>query len=81
MAQGFKARYADCVTSGLEPDQTFREMVIFAGGGERLELTHRAEDRSLFARGAIKAAQWAFPQKPGYYTMADVLGLSDQASS
>ncbi|WP_046862093.1 4-hydroxy-tetrahydrodipicolinate reductase [Microvirga massiliensis] len=55
--------------------------VIFAGGGERLELTHRAEDRSLFARGAIKAAQWAFPQKPGYYTMADVLGLADRASS
>jgi hypothetical protein len=33
MAQGFKARYAECVTSGLEPDDTFREMVIFAGGG------------------------------------------------
>ena len=33
MAQGFKARYAECVASGLEPDQTFREMVLFAGGG------------------------------------------------
>jgi 4-hydroxy-tetrahydrodipicolinate reductase len=49
--------------------------VMFAGPGERIELTHRAEDRSLFARGAIKAALWAFDKKPGYYTMADVLGL------
>ena len=54
--------------------------MIFAGAGERLELSHRAEDRSLFARGAVKAAEWAFPQKPGYYTMADVLGFSDQTS-
>lgn len=49
--------------------------VFFAGPGERLELSHRAEDRGLFARGAVKAALWAFNQKPGYYTMADVLGL------
>jgi 4-hydroxy-tetrahydrodipicolinate reductase len=51
--------------------------VIFAGPGERLELSHRAEDRALFARGAVKAALWAFDRKPGYYTMADVLGLTD----
>ena len=49
--------------------------VIFAGAGERLELAHRAEDRSIFARGAVKAALWGFDKKPGYYTMADVLGL------
>ena len=49
--------------------------VIFAGAGERMELAHRAEDRSIFARGAVKAALWAFDKKPGYYTMADVLGL------
>ncbi len=49
--------------------------VIFAAQGERLELSHRAEDRTLFARGAIRAALWAFDKKPGYYTMADVLGL------
>jgi 4-hydroxy-tetrahydrodipicolinate reductase len=49
--------------------------VIFAGAGERLELVHRAEDRGIFARGAIRAALWAFERKPGYYTMADVLGL------
>jgi 4-hydroxy-tetrahydrodipicolinate reductase len=50
--------------------------VVFAGPAERLELTHRAEDRAIFARGAVKAALWAFDKKPGYYTMADVLGLA-----
>jgi 4-hydroxy-tetrahydrodipicolinate reductase len=49
--------------------------VMFAGPGERIELVHRAEDRSLFARGAVRAALWAMDKKPGYYTMADVLGL------
>ena len=50
---------------------------IFAGPGERLILGHRAEDRSIFARGAVRAALWANGRKPGQYTMADVLGLSD----
>jgi 4-hydroxy-tetrahydrodipicolinate reductase len=50
--------------------------VIFAGPHERIELTHRAEDRGLFARGAVRAALWAQGRKPGYYTMADVLGLN-----
>ena len=49
--------------------------VILAGEGERVELTHRAQDRSIFARGAVKAALWGFDKKPGLYTMADVLGL------
>jgi 4-hydroxy-tetrahydrodipicolinate reductase len=51
--------------------------VIFAGAMERIELTHRAEDRTMFAQGAIKAALWARGQKPGMYSMADVLGLQD----
>jgi 4-hydroxy-tetrahydrodipicolinate reductase len=51
--------------------------VIFAGAMERIELTHRAEDRTMFAQGAIKAALWARGRKPGFYTMADVLGLRD----
>jgi len=51
--------------------------VIFAGPHERIELVHRAEDRMIFARGAVKAALWARNQKPGLYAMADVLGLSD----
>ena len=51
--------------------------VIFAGPAERVELTHRAEDRMIFARGALHAALWARGKKPGFYTMADVLGLKD----
>jgi 4-hydroxy-tetrahydrodipicolinate reductase len=51
--------------------------VIFAGPAERIELTHRAEDRMIFARGALHAALWARDQKPGLYSMADVLGLKD----
>jgi 4-hydroxy-tetrahydrodipicolinate reductase len=50
--------------------------VIFAGNGERLELRHVAESRELFARGAVKAALWAKGQKPGLYSMMDVLGLN-----
>jgi 4-hydroxy-tetrahydrodipicolinate reductase len=50
--------------------------VLFAGAGERITLTHAAEDRAIFARGAIKAALWAKGRKPGHYTMADVLGLA-----
>jgi 4-hydroxy-tetrahydrodipicolinate reductase len=51
--------------------------VILAGEGEIVELTHKATDRSIFARGAVRAALWARGQKPGYYSMLDVLGLSD----
>jgi len=51
--------------------------VILAGEGERIELSHIAEDRAIFARGAVKAALWGFGKKPGLYTMADVLGLSE----
>lgn len=51
--------------------------VILAGAGERVELSHRAEDRMIFARGAVKAALWGFRRKPGHYGMADVLGLHE----
>ena len=51
--------------------------VIFAGPAERLELVHKAEDRMIFARGALHAAAWARGQKPGLYSMMDVLGLKD----
>jgi 4-hydroxy-tetrahydrodipicolinate reductase len=47
--------------------------VIFAGPGERLELAHKAEDRGIFARGALHAARWGRGRKPGLYSMADVL--------
>ena len=50
--------------------------VIFAGAEEMLTLSHRAENRMIFARGAVKAALWLAEQKPGRYTMPQVLGLS-----
>jgi 4-hydroxy-tetrahydrodipicolinate reductase len=49
--------------------------VIFAGSGERLELTHRAESREIFARGAVRAALWLVGQPAGRYSMPEVLGL------
>ncbi len=51
--------------------------VIFAGAGERIEFSHRAEERGIFARGALAAALWTRGRPPGLYSMADVLGLSD----
>ena len=54
---------------------TGEHSVIFAGAGETIELSHKASDRALFARGAVKAALWARDRKPGLYSMADVLGL------
>lgn len=50
-------------------------MVVFAGEGERIEIGHRGEDRTIFARGAVKAALWLGGRAPGRYGMADVLGL------
>ncbi len=50
--------------------------VILAGPGERVVLAHHAEDRSIFARGAVRAALWARDRKPGLYSMRDVLGLA-----
>ena len=49
--------------------------VLFAGEGETVELSHRATDRSIFARGAVHAAKWGHDRKPGLYSMRDVLGL------
>ena len=49
--------------------------VMFAALGERVELTHKATDRAIFARGAVRAAHWVVQQKPGVYDMQDVLGL------
>lgn len=48
---------------------------MFAGMGERLELTHRATDRGIFARGALRAARWVANQPAGVYDMQHVLGL------
>ena len=64
------------------PIQSIREgeivgehTVIFAGPSERLELTHRAASREIFARGALRATNWIMGRPPGLYSMQDVLGL------
>lgn len=49
--------------------------VMFAALGERIELTHKASDRGIFARGALRAAQWVTGRPAGIYDMQDVLGL------
>ena len=49
--------------------------VIYAGAGERLELTHKAANRETFANGALRAAQWVVGKEPGLYDMQNVLGL------
>lgn len=53
--------------------------LVLAGAGERVELVHRAQDRSIFARGAVRAAAWIVGQPPGRYDMPDVLGISAPA--
>jgi 4-hydroxy-tetrahydrodipicolinate reductase len=86
--EGHSARGRDGVTGARRPgDIGFASLrggtaagdhsVIFAGPHERIMLSHQAEDRILFAHGALKAALWAHGKKPGFYTMADVLGLGD----
>lgn len=50
--------------------------VIFAADGERIEIGHRSSDRTIYVRGAIKAAVWTQGREPGFYGMADVLGLA-----
>ncbi|WP_431856840.1 4-hydroxy-tetrahydrodipicolinate reductase [Azospirillum sp.] len=49
--------------------------VVFAGDGERIELTHKASGRQIYAKGAVRAALWAADKQPGLYSMRDVLGL------
>jgi 4-hydroxy-tetrahydrodipicolinate reductase len=51
--------------------------IYFIGDGERIELTHKANDRKIFAQGAVRAAHWAVGKDPGVYNMEDVLGLAD----
>ena len=50
-------------------------MVILAGASERIELNHRAQDRTIYANGAMRAVRWAVSQPAGLYAMTDVLGL------
>lgn len=57
-------------------DEVGFHTVYYGGIGERLELTHRAFSREIYANGAVKAALWTEGRKPGLYTMKDVLGLA-----
>jgi 4-hydroxy-tetrahydrodipicolinate reductase len=73
-----KARNADdeiSIQSIREGDVVGEHTVIFSGPGERLEMTHRAANREIFARGALHAARWIIGKPPGLYSMQDVLGL------
>jgi 4-hydroxy-tetrahydrodipicolinate reductase len=70
------------VTGGNVTYESFREgevvgdhRIIFTGPADRLELLHHAESRDIFAAGALQAAKWVAKQKPGLYSMQDVLGL------
>jgi len=63
------------IQSIREGDVVGEHTVIFSGPGERLELTHRASSREIFARGALLAAEWVIGKPPGLYAMQDVLGL------
>jgi 4-hydroxy-tetrahydrodipicolinate reductase len=56
-------------------DVTGEHTVMFAADGERIELTHKASNREVFARGAVAAAKWVHDKEPGLYNMKDVLGL------
>ena len=51
--------------------------VFYFGSGERIEITHRASERSIFAKGALRAASWLLGQSPGRYSMFDVLGVDE----
>jgi len=63
------------IQSIREGDVVGEHTVIFSGPGERLELTHRAGSREIFARGALRAARWIIGKPPGLYSMQHVLGL------
>lgn len=64
------------ITAMRGGDSVGEHTLMFLSDGERLELTHRAGDRAIFARGALRAARWVVDKQPGLYTMADVLGLA-----
>jgi 4-hydroxy-tetrahydrodipicolinate reductase len=63
------------IQSIREGDVVGEHTVIFNGQDERVELTHRAASREIFARGALRAAQWIVGRRPGLYSVQDVLGL------
>jgi 4-hydroxy-tetrahydrodipicolinate reductase len=73
---GARARGAIGFASLRGGDVVGDHTVVFAGAGERIELTHRAASREIFANGAVRAALWTAGRAPGLYGMKDVLGLA-----
>ena len=68
----------DVQTESIREGEVVGEHVVtFSGPGERLELVHHAQSRETFASGALTAAKWVVNQRPGLYSMQDVLGLMD----
>ena len=63
------------IQSVRHDDAVGEHTVIFSGPGERVELTHRAASREIFALGALRAAKWIVGKPAGLYSMQDVLGL------
>jgi 4-hydroxy-tetrahydrodipicolinate reductase len=80
---GTALRLADAVYDAVQEDTPISAMrmgdvtgehtIIFGGPGERLEITHHADSRAVFASGALRAADWLLRKSAGFYTMADVL--------
>ncbi len=77
VANNNQARSAHSIGHGVlrGGDVVGEHTAFFFGDGERLEITHRATDRKIFARGALTAAHWLVNQPPGLYSMANVLGF------
>jgi 4-hydroxy-tetrahydrodipicolinate reductase len=75
LKEGRKSAVEIPIESIREGDVVGEHTVFFTAPGERVELTHRAFDRGIFARGALRAAEWIIDKQPGLYSMQDVLGL------
>ncbi len=75
LVAGQKTKDEIPIRSIREGEVVGEHTVTFTGPGERLELTHRAASREIFARGALRAAKWIVGQPPGLYSMQNVLGL------
>jgi 4-hydroxy-tetrahydrodipicolinate reductase len=75
LVAGQKTKNEIPIRSIREGEVIGEHTVTFTGPGERLELTHRAASREIFARGALRAAKWVVGKPPGLYSMQNVLGL------
>ena len=72
----FERLYGKVSESIREGEVVGEHTVTFTGPGEQLELTHQAGSREIFARGALRAAEWVVGKPAGLYSMQDVLGIA-----